>query len=176
MKTRDARVGVAAAFEHLDSLLAAIGALRARGFQDLEAFSPVPCHALEHALPERRSPVRYATFSGALAGMAVAFLLTILTALLWDLITGGKPVVSLPPFLVPVFELTVLGGGLATLLAVLHFSRLPARKSAGFDPRFTDDRFGLFVETPASRAGEARAILEEHHAERSWSVSGEAAP
>ena len=49
----------------------------------------------------------------ALTGTATGFSLTIWTSLKWELITGGKPVVSIPPFVIIAFELTILLGGLA---------------------------------------------------------------
>jgi hypothetical protein len=162
------KTGVVASFEHLDSLLAAIRAVRAAGHTDLTVFSPVPCEEVDKLLMKPKSPVRYITFLGAVGGFLGAFVLTILSSLIWSLIVGGKPIISIPPFLVPVFELTILLGGLATLAAVLYFGRLPARRSEGFRGEFTDDRFGLFVEVPREPAESVRALLKEHHAERTW--------
>jgi molybdopterin-containing oxidoreductase family membrane subunit len=83
---------------------------------------------------------------GALTGTVSGFALTIWTALKWNLITGGKPVVSIPPFVVIAFELTILLGGLCTLLGLLIAARLPSlRVSPRYDPRFSADRFGVEV-------------------------------
>lgn len=139
MKT-DPIVGVVGSFEHMDSLIEAIGAVKEAG-HEFEVFSPTPRHEIEHAIGARKSPVRYITFTGALTGLALAFVMTIGTSLIWSMITGGKPIISLVPFLVPAFELTILLGGIATLLAILHFARVPSRLSPGFHPSFSDDRF-----------------------------------
>lgn len=168
---RSAERGVVGCFEHLDRLIAAIGAARKAGFRELRVYSPTPRHEIAHALPAPRSPVRLLTFQGALVGLGTAFALTIGSSLVWKLITGGKPVVSIVPFLVPAFELTILFGGLATLFGVLFFGGLPGRRTAAHDPRFSDDRFGLFVQTERRKAIEA--LLREHGAERVWAVGEE---
>jgi molybdopterin-containing oxidoreductase family membrane subunit len=163
--------GVVGSFAHLDSLLEAIAAVRQAGWE-LEVFSPTPRHEIAHALAGRKSPVRYVTFSGALTGLTVAFLMTIGSSLIWNMIVGGKRVVSVVPFMVPAFELTILLGGIATLLAILHFSRVPSRHSAGYHPSFSDDRFGLFALVPADKFDQAQGLLKENHAERCWTVPG----
>ena len=100
-----------------------------------------------------RSPVRLFTLVGALTGTASGFALTIWTALKWNLITGGKPVVSIPPFVVIAFELTILLGGLCTLLGLLVTARLPSFGSRPrYDPRFSADRFGVEVTCEPGRA------------------------
>lgn len=146
-------------FAHVDTATRAIRELRARGVRSIAAYSPVPLDEFEEALTGHglpRSPVRLFTLVGALTGMASGFALTIWTALKWNLITGGKPVVSIPPFVIIAFELTILLGGLCTLLGLLVTARLPSLKgSSRYDPRFSVDRFGVEV---TCEAGERRAI------------------
>ncbi|MGZ8432659.1 MAG: quinol:electron acceptor oxidoreductase subunit ActD, partial [Candidatus Deferrimicrobiaceae bacterium] len=50
----------------------------------------------------------------------------ILTTLSWPLIVGGKPIVSVPPFLIIAFALTILFGALSTFAGFLLLSRLPS--------------------------------------------------
>lgn len=171
MSSANSTSGVVGAFAHLDSLVAAIAEVRKAGFE-FQVFSPTPRHEIEHAIGGRKSPVRYITFSGALTGLTIAFVLTIGSSLIWNMIAGGKPVVSIVPYLVPAFELTILLGGIATLLAILHFARVPAKPSPGYHPSFSDDRFGIYVQVDAKRAAEVTALLEAQHAERCWNVPG----
>ena len=66
--------------------------------------------------------------------------------------------VSIPPFVVIAFEMTILLGGLCTLLGLLVTARLPSlRLSPQYDPRFSSDRFGVEV---TCEAGERRAVEE----------------
>src|SRR5262249_1965699 len=97
-------------FAHVDTATRAIRELRARGLHSTATYSPVPLEDFEEALTGSglpRSRVRLFTLVGALTGTACGFALTIWTALKWNLITGGKPVVSIPPFVVIAFELTI---------------------------------------------------------------------
>ncbi len=136
-------------FEHVDTTVRAIRELRTKGFESMATYSPVPLEELEEALTGYglpKSPVRLFTLVGALAGTASGFALTIWTVLKWNLITGGKPVVSIPPFVVIAFELTILLGGLSTLLGLFVTAPLPRlRPSSRYDPRFTADRFGVEI-------------------------------
>lgn len=146
-------------FQHVDTATRAIRALRARGVRSIATYSPVPLEEFEEALTGHglpRSPVRLFTLVGALTGTTSGFALTIWSALKWNLITGGKPVVSIPPFVVIAFEMTILLGGLCTLLGLLVTARLPSlRGSPLYDPRFSVDRFGVEV---ACDGAERRAI------------------
>ena len=151
-------------FAHVDTTLRAIRDLRAQGFTDFTVYSPVPVEEIEAVLEENRpvSPVRLFTLIGGLTGIITGFGLTIWSALKWGLVTGGKPVVSIPPFVIIAFELGILLGGLSTLLAILVLGKLPAlRRSPTYDPRFTVDRFGIAVTCGPERAPAAGRCLSQ---------------
>jgi len=155
-------------FAHVDTTLQAIRDLRAKGFSDLTVYSPVPVEEIEEEVEKVRplSKVRLFTVVGGLTGTATAFFLTIWSSLKWSLVTGGKDPVSIPPFIIIAFELTILFGGLATLLAILVLGRLPRlRPSPTYDPRFTVDRFGVAVACPADKAESVKALLSAAGAE-----------
>ena len=131
-------------FAHLDALTAAIRALRDSGHREITLFSPVPRHEIDEALEGGRSPVRFFTLGGGILGGLTGFVLTITTSLHYPLITGGKPIISIPPFLIIVFELMILFGALGTILGMLLNIQLPRLTlEPGYDPRFSVDRFGL---------------------------------
>jgi hypothetical protein len=137
--------GVLAVFEHVDSTIEAIHALK-KDKRKLTVITPVPNHEIADAIDDSPSPVRWFTLLGGIAGGTLGFLLCAWTSLDWPLITNGKEIVSVPPFMVITFECTVLVGGLTNLVAMLFFSGLPdTRLAEGFDPRFTEDRFGIWV-------------------------------
>ena len=156
-------------FEHVDTTVRAIGELKRKGYQAVSAYSPVPLEELEEALTGHglpKSPVRLFTLVGGLAGTASGFALTIWTALKWNLITGGKPVVSIPPFVVIAFEMTILLGGLCTLLGLLVTAPLPRFSlSPRYHPRFTSDRFGVEVACPPDDVRAVTELLREAGAE-----------
>ncbi len=155
-------------FAHVDTTVHALEELRAKGYHDLTVYTPVPVHEIEEVLERDRpvSRVRLFTLIGGLTGAVSGFLLTIWSALVWGLTTGGKPVVSIPPFVVIAFELTILFGGLATLIGMVVLGRLPRlAPSPTFDPRFTNDRFGVAVHCATGRGGSVREILRGAGAE-----------
>jgi len=155
-------------FAHVDTTLQAIRDLRAQGFQDVAVYTPVPVEEIEAEMEQGRplSKVRLFSLAGGLTGTATAFFLTIWSSLKWELVTGGKAPVSIPPFIIIAFELSVLFCGLATLLSVLVLGRLPRlQPTPTYDPRFTLDRFGVAVTCPPERAEAAGALLRSAGAE-----------
>ena len=89
-----------------------------RGHRDLVVYSAAPNHEIEEALEQPVSPVRLFTLIGGLTGCAAGFAMTIWMSLDWPLLVGGKPIASIPPYVVIAFELTILMGALSTVAAV----------------------------------------------------------
>ena len=153
--------GILASYEYLDSTVDAIERLRKEKF-DVKAYSPYPDHHIEHALGYGQSPVRVWTLVGGLTGTATALAFTTWTSMDWPLVVGGKPIVSIPPYIIIMFELTVLFGALSTIIGLFVISKLPNfRPAIIYDPEFTAGRYGVYVETTADRLDEARRILQE---------------
>src|SRR2546422_8232024 len=65
----------------------------------------------------------------------------------WPIVVGGKPIGSIPPYVVIMFEMTVLFGALSTILGIAFNALFAARRlgTVAYDPRFTNDKFGIFV-------------------------------
>ena len=81
------------------------------------------------------------------------------------MITGGKPLISIPPFVVIAFELTILLGAIGGMIGFLVLSGLPrvfGRPAP--DPRFTNDMTGIAVTCAGDHAAAVRACLERHEA------------
>jgi hypothetical protein len=153
--------GILASYDYLDAAVEAIEGLRGAGFEEITAFAPYPEHQLEHALGYGTSPVRLFTLVGGLTGAAAGFAFTIFTSMDWPLVTGGKPILSIPAYTVIAFEMTILFGVLATVIGVLWNMRVPDLKSdVVYDPEFTAGRYGVYVTGPADRLGQARQLLE----------------
>ena len=92
----------------------------------IRVITPFGVPEVEEILPGKRSKVRFFALVGAASGTVTGFAFTILTSLSWPLIVGGKPIVSLPPFLIIAFALTILFGALSTFAGFLLLSRLPS--------------------------------------------------
>lgn len=144
---RKAVPGVLAAFDHVDSAIDAIRALRARGHRDLTVYTSHPNHEVEDACGHTNSPVRLFTLVGGLTGCTAGFAMTIWMSRDWPVLVGGKGIAAIPPYVVIAFELTILIGALLTLFGVGLLSVLKAGRRIAYDPRFSDDRIGVFVAT-----------------------------
>ncbi|MEX0602381.1 MAG: DUF3341 domain-containing protein [Bacteroidota bacterium] len=133
-----------AVFPAMDLLLAAIRELKRTGKNRFLVYAPVPHHDIEHALHRPKSPVRVFTLVGGLLGFCTGWALTIGSALHYPLIVGGKPIISIPPFGVLAYILTILFGALATMIGFLINARLPQlRLAAAYDERLSGDHYGI---------------------------------
>jgi hypothetical protein len=160
LKRRPARVpGLLASFLHVDAAVDAIRAIRALGIRDLTVYTAAPNHEIEEALGQRVSPVRLFTLIGGLSGCTAGFAMTIWMSYDWPVLIGGKPIASIPPYVVIGFELTILLGALSTVAAVGLFSVLMGKRGAPYDPRFSDDQIGIFVPAPFDQAGRVEQLL-----------------
>jgi hypothetical protein len=151
--------GVLASFQHVDAAADAVRALRARGHRDLTVYTASPNHEIEEALEHRVSPVRLFTLIGGLTGCAAGFGVTLWMSYDWPVLLGGKPIGSIPPYIVIAFELTSLCGALSTVAAVGLFSVLLRKRGAAYDPRFSDDQIGIFVPARAEQSGALEQLL-----------------
>jgi Protein of unknown function (DUF3341) len=159
--------GLLAVFPHLDTTLDAIKKLRAAGHTDFTVYSPIPRHEIEDALGQPVSPVRAFTLVGGIAGCAIGAWLTLWMSADWPIVVGGKPVGSIPPYVVIMFEMTILFGALSTILGIVLNVVFGARRTGTilYDPRFTNDRFGLFVPAGSDKAAAVERLLRDAGAE-----------
>lgn len=158
--------GVMGIFYYVDDAASAVRAARDLGHRDLSIFSPVPYHAIEMANEQGPSLVRWITFTGGVLGLTGGFALCIYSVLSWPLVVGGKELISLPPFVVIGYESMILIAGLSNLIGMLALGRLPQLKArAPYDPRFTEDRIGIWVPCGGEAAEKVRELLRGHGAE-----------
>jgi len=159
--------GVLGVFAFLDTILDAIKTLRAAGHTDFTMYSPIPRHEIEDTLSQAVSPVRMFTLIGGISGCAVGAWLTLWMSYDWPLVVGGKPIGAIPPYVVIMFEMTILFGALSTILGILFNSVFAARRTGTiqYDPRFTNDRFGIFVPAGADKAASVEKLLRDAGAE-----------
>ncbi|HXG43847.1 MAG TPA: DUF3341 domain-containing protein [Gemmatimonadales bacterium] len=157
--------GVLGAFRHLDAACDAIRALRASGRRDFTVYSAAPNHELEEALGYGVSPVRLFTLVGGATGIAAGVGMTFWMSLDWPLVVGGKPIATVPPYVVFMFELMVLLGALSTIVGLVILSLTRPTRGLAYDPSFSDDRIGIFVPAGGEQAREIERMLREAGAE-----------
>jgi hypothetical protein len=155
-------------FKDEDDVLEATRACREAGFEFQDVYSPYAVHGLDRAMGLPFSKITWVTFLCGALGTTIALVGQSYVAWWdWPLNIGGKPPISLPAFIPVTFELTVLIGGLCTLLGLILFCRLfPGKRARLLHPRVTDDRFviALWADEEFDRS-KAHSIFTAHHAE-----------
>ena len=160
--------GLLAEFSSADALCAAARQAREHGYTRAEAYSPFPIEGLDEVLgsgPDRVAPAALA--GGLLGGAGTYFLQWYAAVVDYPLNIGGRPLHSWPAFIPATFELTILGGALAAVIAMLALNGLPRL----YHPLFEVDEFELAsrnlfflclpAHDPVFAPGPARALLEE---------------
>ena len=162
MNGSKAVVGV---FGYLDDTIHAIEGVKKSG-HDYRVYAPVRSHEIENVTSPGRSPIRIINIIGAITGLTFGFALAILCSLDWPLRVSAKDVVSIPAFVVIGYECTILFGSIATLLGLLHFCRLPdILRKVGYDPRFSNNKFGVVVGCEKDEVGTMTKRLKDFGAE-----------
>ncbi len=95
---------------------------------------------------------------GGLLGLIFGTWLTSFTQKAWPLVTSNMPVVSWWTNLIVMFELTMLGGVLATVVTLFITARLGLGAASAYDPAVTAGKILVSVERPAESV---RARIEE---------------
>ena len=146
-------------FTFLDDAIGAIAKLKEEG-KEFCVYSPTYIPELENAIDKKRSPVAMMTLTGGLMGLVGGFALAILCGLDWPLRVSAKDIIAVPGYVVIGYECTILFGAIFTLLGILHFCRLPNLfKKPGYDPRFSDDKFGVVVGCEEEDIDSVRELL-----------------
>lgn len=131
-------------FKQEDQAVAAIGELKASDWPLHRTHSPIPSHKISAALGLKDSRVGWFTLCGGILGFFTGFSLAIFTAVRWDLIVSGKPVVALVPFVIVGFEFTILFAIFGNLIGMLVLSKLPRQENLqNYDPRCSGEHFGI---------------------------------
>jgi hypothetical protein len=150
-------------FDNANAAADAGDALRHSGVSnddlDFLTDSPYP----EGAFGERAEPhnLYLFPFLGALLGLTSGILLTSMTQVAYPMVTGGKPILSLPPMAVVCYEGTMLGAILFTVLGIIFESRLPKLKQGLYDTRITEGFIGVLVNTDETQHDRVQGVLNQ---------------
>jgi Alternative complex III, ActD subunit len=160
------RIEIRGSLPDEDRCAIVVEALRAGGGDDFRIFSPIPSEKIADAIGRPKSPVRLWVLLGGIIGILSGIAITVGTAMEWNLDAGGKPVVSVPPYIIICFELMILLGGISAVLGFLFNARMPALDPiGGYAPQFSADRFGIVVRCDDADAARIETMLRDAGAE-----------
>ncbi len=150
------------AFEFEDDFLSAAEKLKSSGFDNISLLSPLPLEEAYEILGLGKSPVRHFSLAGGIIGALAGFALAVGTALVFILPTGGRAIISIPPYLIITYEMTILFGVLFTLVGFHFVSGLPAWRDAPYTESANIDRFVIVVEDATEeQLVRAEAIIKD---------------
>jgi len=158
-----ANTTVLGVYEQPDNVADAVSRLRQAGFEDNDfdilSGTPYP----EGTFGEKVQAHRLYLFPliGALCGFTIALLITAGTQLSFPMVTGGKPILAIPPMLIIMYEGTMLGAILFTVIGVIFESRLPRLNLGVYDTRITHGYIGVIVSCPVEKLGHTEQLLKE---------------
>lgn len=146
-----------------DSVQRVVDGLRATGVaeRDITVISSEPLEAFEFSRRDEATWLHWIAGGGGVGGLAFAAWLTSMTEKAWPIQTGNMPIVAWWPNIIVMFELTMLGGMLATVVALFITALIPARGPMMYDSEVTDGKILVGVEHPPEAAIPAieRALL-----------------
>lgn len=159
--------GLLAEFDTPTQLVDAATKIRESGYTKTDAFSPFPLHEIDEALGIKRSILPYMVFCGGIIGLLSGLGLQYYVHVIdYPLNVGGRPFFSLPSFIPPMFELTILFAAFTAVFGMLFLNGLPQPYHPVFNvPRFalaTREKFFLLIETidPKFDYEETRSLME----------------
>lgn len=143
--------GILAEFDTATDMVDAATKVRDAGYTKTDAFSPFPLHEIDEALGIKRSILPYLIFAGGVTGLLSGLGLVYFVHVIdYPIIVGGRPHFSLPSFIPPMYELTILLAAAVAVFGMLFLNGLPAPYHPLFNvPRFalaTREKFFLVIE------------------------------
>ncbi len=164
-------------FVYVDDLLNCLRNLKEGNFRIHSVFSPLRLRAVPEILGTKPSAVRWITLLGGILGGTSLVGLAVYAHLSFRLITSGKPILPAVPWVIVLFEGTILLAAISSVIAWIVTGGLPRVRyrrgqSAGYDPRFSEDRFGILVSCMESERESVLKILRQAGAEEVRDVVG----
>jgi hypothetical protein len=159
-------VAIHAIYDDEEPLMASAHELRSQGIKVKDVFSPFPIHGLDAAIGVPRTWIAITAFIYGITGASLATLMMWYMMISdWPTDIGGKPsmayFMNVPAFIPITFESTVLCAGHGMVITYyLRCWMLPGVKAKNPDPRTTDDKFLMIVETKEENKSKIESLLK----------------
>jgi hypothetical protein len=172
--------GLLAEFGTPDDLVTAAGQVHREGYTRIDALTPMPVEGLAEIMGYHDRRIQKLILAGGIAGTLLGLGMQLHINLIgrnldvlgvylsgYPLNIGGRPLVSLPSFIVPAFETTILLAALTAVLGTIALCGLPMPYHPVFNVKRYRERGsidGLFLcveaTDPKFDARQTRALLE----------------
>jgi molybdopterin-containing oxidoreductase family membrane subunit len=149
-------------FKNEDQVVSTLADLKESTFQFQRVHSPIPSHKIMDALKLKKSKVGWFTLTGGILGLISGFALAVYCSLEWKLIVSGKPIISLIPFFIVGFEVTILFAVFGNVIGLLTQARLPRFKHMDYyDPRCSGEHFGVLAACEPGQADGLKDLFQK---------------
>jgi hypothetical protein len=128
-----------------------VDSLRQAGVKDdaIVVVASQPYEEYEFSHRYKKTWLFWIAAGGGVLGLSAGLALAYITEALWPLVTGGMPIVAWWPNIIIMFELTMLGSIVATVVSLLIMTDLPNLRSRVYDPEVSQGKILVAVESPA---------------------------
>jgi hypothetical protein len=133
-------------FSDVESALQAVSTLRSSSSElrlnteSIRVISSEPIEEEITAAGERHSFMPWIAVAGGICGGTSGYALAAFTQRTYPLPTGGMPIVALWPTGIVIYELTMLGAILATIITFLVTAKLPRYRNRIYDPEVSQGK------------------------------------
>ena len=158
---------VLALFEDIDPAADAVEKLRELGLTDeqMNVISGVPISNRILGRPKVNTSVPRLGMLGLLLGLLGGAFLIYGIPYLYPLHVGGQALFPIPPGLIIIFEMTMLGLMGFAFLGVFVFSRFPSYEPMEYVPEVSDGKIAVFFKCPKDRQAEFEKAMRTMGAE-----------
>jgi hypothetical protein len=131
----------------------AVDELRRDGIPDrsISVITSQPYEEYEFSHRYKETWLFWIAAGGGALGLLIGLGLAVMTSVSWPIVTGGMPIVAWWPNIIIMFELTMLGAILATVVSLFVTTELPTRESRIYDPQVSQGKIMVAVERPVER-------------------------
>jgi hypothetical protein len=156
-----------AIFSDIDPAADAIEQLRLLGIDDncMNVISGIPVTEAMLGRPSQWTNVPRLALGGAITGFLVGLFLAFITPNMYTISVGGQPFTPVPPAVIVLFELTMLGMLLSTFLGVFLDSFFPSYRPMKYVPEVSDGKIAILIECPPPDEKKITEVLKKLGAE-----------
>lgn len=158
-----AEINLLAVFDGIDPAADGIEKLHEMGLNDdqITVISGVPVAERLLGRPLQKTYVPRIALGGAITGLLFGIFLNWGTPYLYGLHVGGQPVVAIPPGIIIVFEMTMLGLMLSTFIGMILNSNFPTYRPHHYVPEISDGKIAvMFASEPEDESRLAEALTD----------------